>query len=397
MADSTESALLTTSDSIRRLLDEGQGAVLVLLDLSVEFDTFSPQIMVSRLYQAGIRDSALKILESFLGNRPITVSWADFKAPAFCLPCGVPQASALSPTLFNVYVAPLAKLIRSYGFTPTSYADDTQLIIPVSRNNWEEVADQFCNCMRDINRWMGQNWLKLNTNKTKIVLCGFSNEVWNSRWWPSECGKLPSPSIATKNLEVIFDNCLCFRPQVNAMVKSSYWILKTLRKILTYLQQEERVAVILALVMSRLDYCNSLLLDLDKMSLSKLQLIQNNAARLILDLPLLASASYSLKRLHWLPVGKWIIFKTLCLTFKAVHGGGADYLAARLRWYCPRRELRSKNAYLIHVCRTRKVRWGDKAFTVAAAKHWNSLPWDIRKEENFLTFRRLVKTWLFPR
>ncbi|KAJ1143290.1 hypothetical protein NDU88_009600, partial [Pleurodeles waltl] len=103
----TESALITSSDSIRRMVDEGQGAFLILLDLSVAFDTISPQILLARLYQAGIREQALKLLDSFLTDRWTTVSCGDFRSTAYLLPCGVPPGSALSPTLFNVYVAPL--------------------------------------------------------------------------------------------------------------------------------------------------------------------------------------------------------------------------------------------------------------------------------------------------
>ncbi|KAJ1174152.1 hypothetical protein NDU88_005975, partial [Pleurodeles waltl] len=72
-AHSTETALIASTDSIRRLVDEGHSAILVLLDLSAAFDTISSQILIALLYQAGVRDRALKLLESFLTNRWTTV------------------------------------------------------------------------------------------------------------------------------------------------------------------------------------------------------------------------------------------------------------------------------------------------------------------------------------
>ncbi|XP_069068778.1 uncharacterized protein [Pleurodeles waltl] len=68
-AHSTETALILASDVIRKLVDEGQGAILVLLDISAAFDTVSPHLLTSRLCQVGIRERALKLLESFLTNR----------------------------------------------------------------------------------------------------------------------------------------------------------------------------------------------------------------------------------------------------------------------------------------------------------------------------------------
>ncbi|XP_069100849.1 uncharacterized protein [Pleurodeles waltl] len=59
-AHSTKMALISSSDSIRRLVDDEQGAILVLFDLSAAFDTISSQILTARLYQAGVRDRALK-------------------------------------------------------------------------------------------------------------------------------------------------------------------------------------------------------------------------------------------------------------------------------------------------------------------------------------------------
>ncbi|KAJ1197856.1 hypothetical protein NDU88_001701 [Pleurodeles waltl] len=187
-AHSTETALISSSDAIRRLVDEGQGAILELLDLSAAFNTISPYLLTSRLSQAGIRGRALKLLESFLSNRWTTVSCGNFTSSSYLLPCRIPQGSSLSPTLFNLYVAPLADIIRSFGFIATSYADDTQLIIPIKKP-WEEVADRFSNCMQGVSNWMKANWLKINATKTEILGFGLAKELWNTR-----CGTLPTPT-----------------------------------------------------------------------------------------------------------------------------------------------------------------------------------------------------------
>ena len=85
---------------------------------------------------------------------------------ATCLKCGVPQGSSLSPTLFNIYVKPLTVLVKKYGITLVSYADDSQLVISLSNNRTNE-ASQLKDCLVDVAKWMGDSCLKPNGGKTR--------------------------------------------------------------------------------------------------------------------------------------------------------------------------------------------------------------------------------------
>ena len=74
------------------------------------------------------------------------------------------------------------------------------------------------------------------------------------------------------------------------------------------------------MVLSCLDYCNSLLADLLASAIRPLQLIQNAAARLIFNVPRYTHTTPLLTNLHWLPVIACIKFKTLALAYQAVKG-----------------------------------------------------------------------------
>lgn len=140
-------------------MDQGGSAILVLLDLSALFDTVSPSLLLQRLHQAGLRDTVLALMESFLPYRSYIVSCGLFRSGFFQQPCRVPQGSWLSLSLFNLYVAPLAKLIWSCGFQVLSYVDDTQIIVSIA-DDVTVVAERFKQCMVDINNCMKENWLK---------------------------------------------------------------------------------------------------------------------------------------------------------------------------------------------------------------------------------------------
>ena len=87
--------------------------------------------------------------------------------------------------------------------------------------------------------------------------------------------------------------------------------------------------------LSRLDYCNSLLAGRPKYFLSKLQNIQNNAARHILRTPRSSYVTPQLHSLHWFPVEQRIEYKLslLCMCFKIISYQASTYLSDVLQLY----------------------------------------------------------------
>ena len=73
-----------------------------------------------------------------------------------------------------------------------------------------------------------------------------------------------------------------------------------------------------AFILSRLDYCNSLLAGCPKYLLSKLQKVQNNAARLIFRTTRSAHVIPMLHSFHWLPIEQRIEYKLSLLCFKII-------------------------------------------------------------------------------
>jgi len=77
------------------------------------------------------------------------------------------------------------------------------------------------------------------------------------------------------------------------------------------------------LVMSYIDYCNSVMVGLPASTLSPLQRVQNAAARLILDPSRQSHITSALQQLHWLPVKFWIILKVSTLMHNIFHNCAA--------------------------------------------------------------------------
>ena len=99
-----------------------------------------------------------------------------------------------------------------------------------------------------------------------------------------------------------------------------------------------------ALVISRLNYCISLLAGFSGSTIKPLQRIQNAAARLVFNLPKFSNVTPLFCYLHLLPVVACIRFKMMVLAYKTINGTVPAYLQALVRPHSPARALRSTNS-----------------------------------------------------
>ena len=152
-----------------------------------------------------------------------------------------------------------------------------------------------------------------------------------------------------------------------------------------------------SLVLSRLDYCNSVLIDLPATLTNRLQSVQNAAARLVYGLRRYDHVTGALASFHWLRVAEGIQFKIAVLTYRALHDSAPRYLSdfVRVADVPGRQRLRSASTNSVIVPPSRLSTIGDRRFPIAGAEIWNSLPSDVTSAPSLLTFRRRLKAFLF--
>ena len=97
-------------------------------------------------------------------------------------------------------------------------------------------------------------------------------------------------------------------------------------------------------VLSRIDYCNSLLSGCPQYLLDTLQKVQNAAARLVCKAKKSDHIHPILKTLHWLPVTHRIQYKISTVCFNSISGTTPQYLPDPLQLYTPARQLRSASS-----------------------------------------------------
>ena len=150
-----------------------------------------------------------------------------------------------------------------------------------------------------------------------------------------------------------------------------------------------------AFVTSRLDSCNAILYGLPDKELSKLQRIQNAAARVVTLSRKHDHITPVMRDLHWLPVRQRIIFKLMLLTFKSLCGSAPSYISELITRYQPTRSLRSASQCLLKELSAHTSTYGDRRFAVCAPRLWNGLPLHVRNSTTINQFKCRLKTYLF--
>ena len=387
---STETLLLYIVDDCLIAFDSKSAVLLLFIDLSAAFDTVDiDKLLHILLTDIGISGTALKWFESFLTGRKqqvlIEQTLSDFLEVNF----GVPQGSVLGPVLFNIYTRSLFSVIKNRGFRTGGYADDNNASLSFSFFlQFQLVASELPKLMSDIKIWMNDHFLKINPDKTEIIVflpeSMQKEQIIHGAFIEGECIRF---SNTVKSLGFKLDRFLNMEEHVNSTVSLRYKLLGDVSCVRHLLSDKDTESLVHSIVSSRLDYGNSLLYGINKNVLRKYQHVQNYAARIISKQKKRQSVGGTLKKLHWLPIEERIIFKRLTFTYKIFNGLAPDSFSSLI-------SIRDRNNYLLNNVYLNSS-YGRRSFSYTAPRFWNALPLNIRSSVSLDTFKRLTKNHLF--
>ena len=158
-------------------------------------------------------------------------------------------------------------------------------------------------CICDVKSWMICNKLQMNHDKTEAILIT-TQRTNMSHALPSSLHINGIPiefSKSLRNLE-IFDKSFSLHQHIMNTCRAAYIELRRISSIHHFLSVDATKTLMCSLVLSKLDYCNSLLPGSRQYLIQLFQKVQNTAARITLRAPRSEHTSPLLRSLHWLPV-----------------------------------------------------------------------------------------------
>ena len=332
------------------------------------------------------------------------------------------RAQYWGPILFVLYTTPLSDIIANHSVNHQLFADDTQLQKSAPLNEVTDLTKELNACTDNIKTWMTENHLKLNDDKTEALLFPFSSSLKPSTGPFPDSITLGSHNIAfsdsARNLGFILDSKLSMKKHIIKICQTAYFELKRINSIRRFLTEDATKTLVTSYILSRLDYCNCLLMGTPNSVIQPLQKIQNFAARLVLLAPRHHHATPLLEKLHWLLISERIKYKVACMCFSAINGSGpaylsllslicfwhlrtlsknrTKYLSELLHVYTPSRTLRSSSdTRMLEIQQYKRKTHGFRTFSCFGPHIWNSLPQDLRHCATLSSFKAKLKTFLF--
>ena len=388
---STETLLVRIVNDLLIASSESKATVVMLLDLSAAFDTVDHNVLLKILKEElGITGTAWRWFKSFLTGRCQKIKVAGEESYEITIRFGVPQGSVLGPVLFNLYIRSLYSHVHKMKFAIQGYADDHQVYKSFKTlDEYTVFIHEVPKCFKQIRKWMNDHFLQLNPGKTEIIVFGspqlLTQLSMKGIFLDSDICVRLSPVV--KNLGFRLDACLNLNNQTSSIKKNCFHKLRQIARMKSFLTRKQMTMLVQAVIMSILDYCNSLYYGCSKSTIKQLQSIQNRACRVIFGMKKQESVDEHLKSLHWLKVNERVKFKILLLTYKAMNGMAPPYIIELLEF----NNLSGTRNPTLHIPTVSSQR----AFSVSAPRLWNNLPSHLKSCESVEIFKSKLKTLLF--
>jgi len=139
----------------------------------------------------------------------------------------------------------------------TKCSQTTQLNHSESPENYSDLVRSLQDCVKDTGLWMEENKLKLNNDKTEAIRFSSSSSINTTLPHPQTIFLSNTDvefSGTFRNLGFIFDSEFFIKT-----CKTAYIEIRRISSIRKYLTEDETKTLVNSCILSRLDYCNTLL------------------------------------------------------------------------------------------------------------------------------------------
>lgn len=386
---SCESALNLLLYKWKRMLEDRKSIVVVFLDLKRAFETISRPLLLKALKKYGLGGNVLKWFESYLTDRTQVCKYGEKISSPREVPLGVPQGSVLGPLLFIMYINDIKSAIGSCELN--LFADDTVLFF--GSNDPKEALRKIKEGIIQINKWLKIKKLKLNVQKTKMMVISNKKNLNFDEFDVDIEGEMIEKVQQFKYLGVQIDDKLNFKGHIDYVISKiakKHGILSRLRGKLPFWS---KIYLYKTLIAPHIDYCSSILFLASETQLKRLQRLQNKQMRFILQCSKYTPSRIMLETLQWLSVKERIIFNVLTIIYKMTKNLLPEYLRTilvsgnEIHDY-PTRQTNDLRVVSFVMSTTQR------SIYYKGVRIFNSLPGDVKQARTIPEFKRGCVQWI---
>ena len=372
---STETALISVLDEVRRAMDEKKVTFLVMIDFSAAFDMLRRDVLVALLKSLGIGDSMMAWFYSYLQDRRQCVKGMDNELSTWKdTLIGTPQGSVLSAKFFTLYVGSLPKTL-STGCCYEMYADDLQLYRSCKIDEIPDTVVKLNEDLQNLHKWTKTHGMKINSKKTKVMLLGYTKLLRHVDFPSVPQIKIDGETLGlvseAKNLGVIIRNDLSWELHVTNTCKTIFKILYQLRRIAIDFPKHVRKQLVEALIFPHFDYASTAFCDLRGEEVGRLQKAQNAAVRFVLRLRMDEHVTPAYVKLGWLKIKERKKLAVASLMFKIIKFRQPEYLYERITWMADVHDKGTRNAKKLMQIPVQRTNIYERSFLVQSVKIFN--------------------------
>lgn len=387
---SCETAIQTVIDDWKLTISEGEIIGVIFLDLKRAFETVDREILLDKLYQYGMRGMVLKWLKSYLNNRTQKVKFNNQCSKSIITEYGVPQGSVLGPLLFSLYINDIIQICPK-ECTIKMFADDT--IIYVKGGGSAEIETRLNEVLHIIEKWMNNNGLKMNATKTKYMLIkSVRKELRKNTILKGLDGTEIERVEKIKYLGVIIDSELKFDDHCDYMLKKIGKKISFLNRIGNSISDYTRCIVYKSIIAPHFEYCATLLVGMGETQLSKLQIMQNRAMRVIIQCNRYTRVEEMLQVLQFMSIRQRLYYNVCIFIFKIIKGMLPIELGNKIVLV----EGRTRQADNIMI-QFRRTKSAQKSLFYEGIKMYNDIPTELKQCDSLIIFKRKLKEYILQR
>ena len=357
------------------------------MDLSKAFDCLPHQLLVAKLKAYGVCGKSCALIWSYLSGRNQRVRVGSSTSEWLLLTKGVPQGSVFGPALFNIFINDLYAAISTCDLY--NYADDNT--ISACCDSKQQVIDTLMAESTTAMKWFEANMMQANPGKFQAIIL---KEPSESRTTLTVGNTIITTDDSVKLLGVHLDRLLDFNKQIKELCRKAACQLNVLQRLARHLDQEGRMAIFRAFIMSHFNYCPLVWHFCGATNTKKLERIQFRALRFVfldfesdyatlLDRAGLPTLELSRKRAILIDIFKNLMHQSPAFMWNCYKPKHINY------------NLRNTNTLCIPHSKT--TRYGLQTLTAYGAKLWNSLPNNIKSCTDLNHFKSAIETWQEPR